>query len=233
MTTTTEHEPLGGRDGKSPTLGQAARAFFTFHSPRNFAVMWPLLVATRVAVGGFTWADLLVVPIIVAAQPFIEWLIHVYILHFKPARVFGRSFDLQIAKFHRAHHRDPWRLELVFIPRRAGWIALGIFSLIWFSLAPTPQVALTGVVATVTTAFLYEWTHYLTHTGYKPRSEFYRKIWRYHRLHHFKNEHYWQGVTTHFGDRVLGTMPDHTAVPNSPTCRTLGLEAPTDLPGPP
>ncbi|MBZ5707635.1 sterol desaturase family protein [Nannocystis pusilla] len=228
--TTHEHEPLGG---KNPTLGQAARAFFTFHSPRIFAVVLPLLVATRVAVGGFGWSDLLVVPILLAVQPFAEWLIHVYILHFKPTRVFGRTFDLQIAKFHRAHHRDPWRLELVFIPRRAGWLGLAMFSAVWFLLAPTPQMALSGVVGSVVVAFLYEWTHYLTHTGYKPQSEFYRRIWRYHRLHHFKNEHYWQGVTTHLGDRILGTMPDHAGVPNSPTCRTLGIEAPTDLPGPP
>ena len=230
---THEHEPTtGSRDGKSVTLGQAARAFFSFHSPRTFTVVWLLLVGLRVAAGGFGWADLLVIPAIVVLQPFIEWLVHVYILHFKPTRVFGRSFDLQIAKFHRAHHRDPWRLDMVFIPRRAGWIALGIMAVLWYLVTPSWQVALSGVIASVTTAFIYEWTHYLTHTGYRPRSEFYRKIWRYHRLHHFKNEHYWQGVTTHLGDRILGTMPDHTTVPNSPTSRTLGVDAPTDLPGP-
>lgn len=222
----------GARGEADPTLWQAARAFFTFHSPRSFAVMWPLLVATRVAVGGFTWADLLVLPVIALLQPFAEWLIHVYILHSRPRKVFGRTLDLQIAKFHRAHHRDPWRLELVFIPRRAGWIGLGVLAGLWFLFSPTPQLALSGVVATVTMAFLYEWTHYLTHTSYRPRSEFYRRLWRYHRLHHFKNENYWQGVTTHLGDRLLGTLPDHTKVPNSPTCRTLGVEAP-DLPGPP
>lgn len=222
----------GARVEADPTLWQAARAFFTFHSPRSFAVMWPLLVATRVAVGGFTWADLLVLPVIALLQPFAEWLIHVYILHSRPRKVLGRTLDLQIAKFHRAHHRDPWRLELVFIPRRAGWIGLGVLAGLWFLFSPTPQLALSGVVATVTMAFLYEWTHYLTHTSYRPRSEFYRRLWRYHRLHHFKNENYWQGVTTHLGDRLLGTLPDHTKVPNSPTCRTLGVEAP-DLPGPP
>jgi hypothetical protein len=230
---THDHEQAGGRDGNSPTLGQAARAFFTFHSPRSFAVMWPLLVGTRIAIGGFSWADLLVIPIIAAVQPFAEWLIHVYILHFKPTTLLGRTLDFQIAKFHRAHHRDPWKLDLVFIPRRAGWLALGMLSALWFLLAPSPQVAMSGVVATVTAAFLYEWTHYLTHTAYRPRGEFYRRLWRYHRLHHFKNEHFWQGVTTHLGDRILGTMPDHTKVPNSPTTRTLGVEAPTDLPGPP
>lgn len=228
----TEHDN-GARGGPSPSLGQAARAFFTFHSPRTFAVMLPLLLGVRLAVGGFSWADLLVIPIIVVSQPFVEWLIHVYLLHFKPLTVFGRTFDLQIAKFHRAHHRDPWKLDLVFIPRRAGWIGLGILSLLWFVFSPSPQIAMTGVLGSVLTTFIYEWTHYLTHTSYKPRSELYRRLWRYHRLHHFKNEKFWQGVTTHFGDRVLGTMPEHTRVPNSPTCRTLGVDAPDDLPGPP
>lgn len=230
---TDEHDTSTGRDGHNPTLAQAARAFFTFHSPRVFTVMWSLLVGARIAVGGFSWQDLLVIPVIVAIQPFAEWLIHVYILHYKPRQIFGRTLDLQIAKFHRAHHRDPWRLDLVFIPRRAGWLALALFSALWFLLAPTPQVALSGVVATVTAGFLYEWTHYLTHTSYRPRGALYRNLWRYHRLHHFKNENYWQGVTTHLGDRILGTMPDHTKVENSSTCRTLGVEAPTDLPGPP
>lgn len=228
----TEHDPTGARGGPSPSLGQAARAFFTFHSPRTFAVMLPLLLGVRIAVGGFSWADLLVIPVILATQPFAEWLIHVYLLHFKPMKIFGRNFDLQIAKFHRAHHRDPWKLDLVFIPRRAGWVGLAILAMAWFAFSPSPQIALSGVVGTVLTTFVYEWTHYLTHTAYRPRTELYRNLWRYHRLHHFKNEHYWQGVTTHLGDRLLGTLPDHTKVPNSPTCRTLGVEAP-DLPGPP
>src|SRR5690606_35185038 len=144
-----EHEPTSGRDGKNPTLGQAARAFFKFHSPRNFAVMWPLLVGARVAVGGFSWADLLVIPIVWGLLPFAEWLIHVYILHYKPRKIFGRTLDLQVAKFHRAHHRDPWRLELVFIPRRAGWIGFALIVALWFLFAPTPQIALSGVLATV------------------------------------------------------------------------------------
>ena len=44
---------------------------------------------------------------------------------------------------------------------------------------------------------------------------------RNHRLHHFKNEHYWMGVTMHLGDRVLGTLASPKEVPTSPTCRDL------------
>ena len=69
---------------------------------------------------------------------------------------------------------------------------------------------------------VYEWTHYLVHTDYKAKHGLYRTIWRNHRLHHFKNEHYWYAVTSPgIADRVLGTYPDPQTVPTSPTARNL------------
>ena len=50
----------------------------------------------------------------------------------------------------------------------------------------------------------YEWTHYLIHSDYKPKTRVYRAIWRNHRNHHYKNEHYWFTVTSSgTADRVL------------------------------
>ncbi len=64
---------------------------------------------------------------------------------------------------------------------------------------------------------VYEWTHYLIHSDYKPKkTRVYRAVWRNHRHHHFKNEHYWFTVTsTGTADRVLGTYPTPP-----PPCRT-------------
>lgn len=207
-----------------PSLWTAIRVFFKFRSPRSFAVVTSLLIAARIWLGGFSAWDLVIVPTILLLQPFVEWLIHVYILHFKPRRLAGHVLDLQVAQFHRAHHRDPWVLEHVFIPTRAGWVGFGVLIAAWYLIMPTPELFASALLGSVLMAFAYEWIHYLTHTAYRPRTEFYRRLWRRHRLHHFKNEHYWQGVTSHLGDRVLGTLPDHTKVPNSPTCRTLGVE---------
>jgi sterol desaturase/sphingolipid hydroxylase (fatty acid hydroxylase superfamily) len=64
--------------------------------------------------------------------------------------------------------------------------------------------------------------HFLCHTRYWPKSARYRRLVRNHRLHHFKNEHYWFGVSSDAADRVLGTNPDHRAVPKSETVKTLG-----------
>src|SRR5213079_1480313 len=81
--------------------------------------------------------------------------------------------------------------------------------------------ALTSLLTGYLLVAIYEWTHFLIHTAHRPSSRFYRSVWRNHRLHHFKNEHYWHGITNTVSDRVLGTLRDQREVPRSPTARTL------------
>jgi sterol desaturase/sphingolipid hydroxylase (fatty acid hydroxylase superfamily) len=68
---------------------------------------------------------------------------------------------------------------------------------------------------------LYEWVHFLTHTDYKPKGSYYRRIWKLHRWHHYKNEHYWFSFTVPWIDAWLGTGPSPQDVPRSPTARDL------------
>ena len=72
-----------------------------------------------------------------------------------------------------------------------------------------------------TLGFVYEWLHYLIHSEYKPRTAPYRALWRHHRLHHYKNEQYWFGVTSTAADRALRTAPAPNEVETSPTARDL------------
>ena len=108
------HEPKSEL-GPGPSLWTTLRVFFGFPSPRSFLVALPILIAVRLYLGDFSWWDLAVVPLILALEPFAEWLIHVYILHFKPRRVLGRVVDplggddlpgdLLLARVV-GHHRD-------------------------------------------------------------------------------------------------------------------------------
>ncbi|MCA9698431.1 MAG: sterol desaturase family protein, partial [Myxococcales bacterium] len=164
-------------------------------------------------------------------HPFAEWLIHVHILHHRPRRVLagvfgqqGLRWDYHAARYHRLHHRDPWDLRFVLMPLPAmavGGLAMGVGA--WL-LAPSMGVFATTMLLASAAALYYEWIHFLTHTSYHPRGWFYKRQWRFHRLHHYKNERYWMGVTRHLGDMVLGTMPDPDAVESSKTARTLGVE---------
>jgi len=54
-----------------------------------------------------------------------------------------------------------------------------------------------------------------------PRTPYYQRLWRNHRLHHFRNEHFWYGVTRLEGDRLFGTAPEVASVAVSPTARML------------
>jgi sterol desaturase/sphingolipid hydroxylase (fatty acid hydroxylase superfamily) len=87
---------------------------------------------------------------------------------------------------------------------------------------PAPLAA-TGVATYFCLVLNYEWIHYLIHTSYAPRTWFYRRLWLNHRLHHFKNEQFWYGVTMLTGDRLLGTQPIAGQTLRSETCRTLGV----------
>ncbi|MFT4866373.1 MAG: sterol desaturase/sphingolipid hydroxylase (fatty acid hydroxylase superfamily), partial [Ilumatobacter sp.] len=138
---------------------------------------------------------------------------------------------------HERHHRDPDDMEWLLL-RRPNAIGsclaivvpvvaiVGGLSLIGLSPSTTSlaraigaSTVLTGLVALLH----YEWVHLLVHSRYRPRSRYYSQLARNHRLHHFRNESYWLGVTIGTGDRLARTLPaDRSAVPLSETARALG-----------
>lgn len=215
--------------GSEVTLYDCARAFRRFASPKLIAAAVALSLAARVAVGHWTWLDLLVVGGLIALQPFSEWLIHVGLLHTRPRRLGPLTVDLPSARLHRWHHRHPTVLRAVLLP---GPIVIGLYPLIagfvWLLTWPLTlaggdhtDLFLTAALCAFVLLGTYEWCHFLIHSPYRPRSAYYRSVWRSHRLHHFKNEHYWFGVSSDAADRVLGTNPDHRQVPRSQTARDL------------
>ncbi len=214
------------------TLGDAAREFAKRHSPWMIGGAIVALVAIRVLIDEpLTWRDAVAVAAMAIVYPFGEWAIHVYLLHAKPIEVRGRRYELPTTRDHRYHHRHPNNLFTLLLDAKelaellllavpfvvlVGGLAVGLIAggVPWAAMvsAAVCGYALVGV---------YEWTHFLIHTAYRPRSRAYRRIWRNHRLHHFKNEHYWHGITNTVADRVLGTDPDQREVPRSRTARTL------------
>ena len=59
----------------------------------------------------------------------------------------------------------------------------------------------------------YEWTHFLVHTRYEPKSRLARTIRRNHRLHHCRNEDYWLAFCLPTVDNLFGTSPQPSTVP--------------------
>jgi len=206
------------------TLQDAFAYFLPQASPRIILVLATLSVSARLALGHWEWRDLRIVVLIAAVWPFVEWLLHTFLLHAKPTGPTKVLFNSRTAVKHRAHHLQPFHLPILFFPAHTFLFMVPSLVALFFLTLPAPQAA-TAFAFCMVRLFGYEWVHFLTHTRYVPKGRFYKSMWRNHRLHHCKNEHYWMGVSTTLADKVLGTNPAPNAVPLSPTCRTLGVVA--------
>ena len=227
------HRTLTAPRAGLTSLGPCWREFRGHFSPRAALAACVLAVAARLYVGQWSWRDVLPVLALLAAQPFVEWVIHKYLLHLPPLRVLGRRVELYGSIQHRNHHLDPADLGRVllkpievisFIVQIAALMALITLAVAGPVGWPVLPLALTAIAFSYLGLLRYEWSHFLIHTPYVPKTRWYRTIWRNHRLHHFKHEGYWMGVSSNLGDRVLRTNPDQRSIPKSPTARTLGVQ---------
>lgn len=200
------------------TLPAAARLFVRHTSPRILLVATVCILVARVVLGGWSMADAVVAGVLLGLQPFTEWLIHVYVLHVNPHGRITRALDRAAGLAHRLHHQDPYDLRWQFIHPRITVGGLVLEAV--FAVAFRTPAALTGVTVVVLMTTLYEWVHFLIHTDVPAVRWPYKQLHRAHRLHHYRNENYWLGVTSHLGDRVLRTYPAKEDVPVSPTAVT-------------
>lgn len=208
------------------TLAEAAREFWRHPTPWLLSAAFLGAVVARLIVADWRWSDAVLPFVVLAVFPFFEWMIHVFVLHWRPRRIAGVTLDPVLARKHREHHADPRVMRLIFIPLQSLAGAFVSALIVAFVLIPRTGLGLTFLVVLFGIGVVYEWSHYLVHTDYKPKTWFYRTLYRNHRLHHFKNEHYWFAVTTPgMADRVLGTYPDPQTVPTSPTAKNLFASA--------
>ena len=210
---------------KRATVAALSRA----GSARVLGVAAALLITARLAVGDWGRGDVIALGVTIAITGTVEWVIHKYLLHAPEDAWTSRK--LGTGSGHRQHHLDPPAIEWlllggldagVFISMfgivTAGWV----IPLMWLTGSALLGPFLTAWTLAALGLLHYEWVHLLVHTRYRPRTPYYRRLARNHRLHHFRNEGYWLGVTANSGDRLLRTYPKRkTDVPLSDTARTL------------
>lgn len=210
-------------DPRAPGLS-LRDAFLIFTRQRSARIIAGLLLGAlvvRVGVGHWSGWDLAVVAAVLAAHPFTEWVIHTGVLHWRPRRLGPWLIDTDLAREHRLHHESPHDPKHWYTPMTGALIGFTIAAVFVALVIPTWSLWVSFMLGVFAIGLVYEWTHYLCHTSYRPRGRLYKRLWQHHRWHHFKNEHYWMGVTMHFGDKVMGTNPSPAAVETSPTCRNL------------
>jgi hypothetical protein len=217
------------RSNQLTTRRETAAAYVRQASAQVLIGASVVLVAARLLIGGFGRGDLIAPAVTIAITGTVEWIIHKHLLHAPESSWAGRT--LGTGTGHREHHLDPTHLEWLLLRGNDAAVfvtAFGVVTAAW----SLPLMWVTGstLLGPFVTAWAcaaiglahYEWVHLLVHTRYRPRSRYYSRLARNHRLHHYRNEHFWLGVTSNSGDRLLRTFPKHkTDVPLSDTARSL------------
>lgn len=132
-----------------------------------------------------------------------EWLVHALLLHSKADWV-GR-------RIHLGHHQRPYFHVSIDDPPIV--LAFMVVSSSAFHLAfRGSELALTASLAYFCMGLAYEWTHYIAHTRYIPRSAAGKRIRMHHMLHHTRNEAHWLAFIVPQVDALFGTAPDPATV---------------------
>jgi hypothetical protein len=190
----------------------------------NIALMFGVLIICVLAALGF--APLSPLWIVAGALTFYlsEYTFHRFLFHAPPSRL-GWLLGLQ-RRLHYDHHVEPSRLDLLFLPLWFAAPTLAITGLAAWAILGDRASAMSLVLGAILALLHYEWVHYVAHVPYRPRTRFGRWMKRYHLWHHFKNEHYWFGVSNPVVDFVYGTWRQPDGVARSTTARELYPEDP-------
>jgi 4-hydroxysphinganine ceramide fatty acyl 2-hydroxylase len=194
---------------------------FLLHGSNTLLILAAVLIAGFAAAGSYPLFPLWIVAG-VALFYLSEYGWHRFVFHAPPSRWAWLRY-LQ-HRLHYDHHVDPSRLDLLFLPVWFVVPNLTITFLLAWAIIGGWQAALSLILGAVLGLIHYEWVHYIAHIPYKPHTSFGRWMKKYHLWHHFKNEHYWFGVSNPVLDVVHRTYKDPEAVPRSTTVRVLHPE---------
>jgi hypothetical protein len=151
--------------------------------------------------------DLAAMAAVAGLQPLVEWALHRFVLHQPGRTVAGVRIDP--GAMHRGHHRVPDDVAGALLgPGFAVADTAGVAAVaaIVGRAVGGPAATFTGVAAGEAGLLAYEWTHLLCHSGYKPRTVWFRALRASHLRHHFRDETTNYGITSRLGDRVFGTL---------------------------
>jgi hypothetical protein len=221
MTSESAQDTRGPEPMNPTTPGEFVSAFYKYMSPKILTVLAVGLIGLRIYLGNWRVADLIAPLCILAFWPVMEWMIHAYLLHMKPFTAFGRRFDLKVGRTHRAHHAHPADLRDITINKEVFPTVVPVLFVLAYGLMPTVELATGALAMFFTLSLHYEFCHFIGHTTWCPPIEYYRRRQRMHRLHHYRDEKLWWGVSTGLGDLLLGTAPDLTKVGKSPTVHNV------------
>jgi len=159
----------------------------------------------RIVYGNINIFDLFLPILSFFSLGFIEWSLHYYIWHENPLPIINKPLKTPLVRMHRLHHDFPDDLNTLFF----GWKAVVVATLlVWFSVMivfDDVGLALTLIFSFSLILFVHEYAHFVAHSNINPKALWLKEIINNHRLHHFKDETKWMGVSSTLPDKLFGT----------------------------
>ena len=212
------------------SLGAARAEFITHGSVRLLCAILASAFIVRFGLGAYEpWgqADTLLLLGVMLYWPLQEWWMHRWLLHLRPFTIAGKRIEFDFARLHRLHHEQPHDIDLAFLDLKTIVGSAIVFTCVGWLLSGSVLGAASFMIGATTSTLAYEWTHFLTHTDYRPRSAYFRRVKNLHQWHHFKHEGYWYSFTLPWVDGWFGTGPHPREVQRSPFVKNLhGLSKP-------
>ncbi len=158
-----------------------------------------------------------------------EYSTHRFLFHAKPSKI---AWVLKLQhRLHYDHHIDPPKLELLFLPLWFVIPTAALYFLVYFAITRNVALTLSLVFGSICALTFYEWVHYVAHVPFAPVTPLGKYMKKYHLWHHFKNEHFWFGVTNPAMDYVGNTYRSVDGVERSTTVREIWRSAGAEAAG--
>lgn len=145
---------------------------------------------------------LILFPIGIFTFTFVEYMVHRFVFHMEITNKIKEKIQYGAHGVHHEYPNDEGRLVMPPL------LSLPLSTLLFFiAYLIAGNFAFAFMAGFFTGYGLYLFVHYIVHAWKMPKNNF-KTLWLYHNIHHYQNEEVAFGVTSHFWDRVFGTMPD-------------------------
>ena len=174
-------------------------------SPQTvLAVYLPMIVLTiwksyTVGVGALGFGFLFLAGIIF--WTLFEYVLHRYVFHFFPKGQFQERVQFL---FHGVHHQYPNDKDRLVMPVT---LSLAIAAVLFLLFSAVLGDLVWAFFAGLLLGYLaYDMTHYSIHHARAPKSKYFKKLWKHHMDHHYRDTNKGFGVSSAVWDHVLGSL---------------------------
>jgi len=134
---------------------------------------------------------------------FFEYIMHRFVFHFHAE---NENVKKVVYTAHGVHHEYPRDKDRLFMPPVPSLVlATILFTIFFFLLRNNAFMFFPGFL---TGYLIYGSMHYAIH-AMAPPFKFMKTWWRYHHLHHYKDDGKGFGVSSPLWDHVFSTVPLH------------------------